>query len=234
MMNFQQVDQMERDRLERIRIKQSDYTRRYYNSAARGASLPALQAVISGAFLGLLGGFGIGILVDWIDYGSPWRAGLIAGVLTMLLTIAFVWFRQLEDWRELVWSLESSLAVDLDRDGIKGDPDQVVNTVRVELVRDEGRRVQIADIPTDPARLADFARGILDGQPISERQWSGAGALFSQNEFRAVRDAFMARGWLRWVDARYPQQGIELSPAGRAALRGLAGVMASPTPSVHV
>lgn len=174
---------------------------------AAGVLLPLGQAAATGAMAGLAAWIFAALLRSPAAW--RWGVGVFAGVLLL------AWLLLLWRWLGLTAPLERLTGLDLDQDGYIGPPP----TIRVEV--QNGRHTTIAELPYAD-RLADFARGVLAGSPISERTWSGAGALFSQSEFRQVRDIFLARGWFRWSNPDAPQQGIELSPAGRAALRALA------------
>lgn len=183
---------------------------------AAGVLLPVLQALITGALFALAG-WGYAWL---LKAGEAWRWGLGVGLGAAVLA----WLAMLGRWLDLTAPLERLTRIDLNRDGYIGRPD----TIRVEVTSEDRRQTTVAEIPY-ASKLPDFARGLLAGAPISERHWSGAGALFSQSEFRQVRDIFIARGWLRWSNPEAPQQGLELTPGGRAALRALANGVIPPT-----
>jgi hypothetical protein len=131
-------------------------------------------------------------------------------------------------WLNLTAPIERITKRDINRDGYIGTPP----VVRVELKSENGQQAQFAELPTTKDKMSDFARGVLAGTPISEARWSGAGALFSKSEFRGVRDIFIARGWARWVNSDFHEQGIELAPSGRAVLRQFASETAAPSPTL--
>lgn len=202
--------------LEIIQPQQAENERAFLFTTAAGVLLPVLQAIITGALAGLAAW-----CYAWLlHFPQAWRWGL--GVALGVLVLA--WLGMLARWLDLTRPIERLTGVDLDHDGYIGTPD----TIRVEVTSQDKRHVTAAEIPY-ASKLADFARGVLSGEPISERQWSGAGKLFSQTEFRQVRDLFMARGWFRWINPESPQQGFEITPGGRAALRALAQGGPSPT-----
>lgn len=193
---------------------QVESERAHLHTPAAGVLLPIAQATITGALAGLAA-----VVFAWL-LRSPaawrWGAAVFVGVV-MLAWLLLLW-----RWLGLTAPLEQLTGLDLNRDGVIGP-----RTIRVEVTSADHRNTTIAELPYSD-RLGTFARGALAGEPISERRWSGAGALFSQAEFRTLRDVMLARGWLRWNDPGNPQQGLELSPAGRACLRALASNLPTP------
>jgi hypothetical protein len=189
-------------------------------TAAAGVLLPMLQAVITGCLAGLAAW-----LYAWL-MKSPeawkWGAGVAVGVAVL------AWLSMLARWLNLTAPIERITRKDINRDGFIGAPP----VVRVEVKSENGRQTQFAELPTSKEKMTDFARGVLDGTPISEARWSGAGALFSKSEFRAIRDLFIARGWARWVNSEFHEQGVELAPSGRAVMRQFAGETAAPSPTL--
>jgi hypothetical protein len=193
--------------------------RRHYQSPAVAVWIPAVQATLTGIFLGVA----MGVAAAALSWPRPWAWGL--GVFAIVQ--AATWLLLLSGWRSLVWSLERALGVDLDRDHQVGDPQRV----RIELTQpNEGGHVtQIAELDVDPAKMGDLSRGLLAGASFSEAQWSGAGALFSRSQFRKVRDEFLKRGWLEWVNPEARAQGLQLTRSGTAVIRYFAQVEKPPT-----
>lgn len=189
-------------------------------TGAAAVLLPIAQAITTGALCGAAAA-----IYAWLlKSPTAWRWGIGVAVGVAVL----VWIAMLARWLDLTRPLERIVNRDINGDGFIGQPPRQV--VRVEVKSEDGKRVQYADLPTSQEKMADFARGVLGGTPISERHWSGAGALFSQNEFREIRDLFIARGFMRWANPEYPQQGTELTPAGRSILKTFASDTTSPTP----
>lgn len=178
-------------------------------TTAAGLLLPLGQALITGALAGLAAGCYAALL----SAPGAWRWGVGVGVGVIVLA----WVVMLWRWLDLTRPLEKLTGLDLNRDGHIAKPE----TIRVAVTSEDRKHTTIAELPY-LSKLPDFARGVLAGDPISERHWSGAGALFSQSEYRQVRDLLLSRGWLYWNNADAPQQGLTLSPGGRAALRALA------------
>jgi hypothetical protein len=231
--------QAQPNELAQIALAQHEQGRMYLHSRQRAVVLPFWQAVASGGFVGVFLGTLVGVLTYASGAAVWWKAagiGLVVAFFAFLLAALIAWFFFVNEWRAMVWQTENFLHRDIDGDGYQGQP-APPQTVRVEMLRDavDGPypQTQIAELPTSKEKMTDLARGVLGGTPFSEPQWSGAGALFSRNEFRQVRDVFLSRGWVRWKDDRYPQQGLELSPAGKAVMRTFASEAHSPTLSVR-
>lgn len=192
-------------------VKPPEDRREYLHSFTAAVFIPGLQALFTGAFLGLASG--VCAAIFGAGRGSwSWGAGVFIACSSV------VWLALMWRWLRLTKPLETLIGVDLDRDGRIGSKPTFV---KVQLTTADRHTTQFADIPTTRAKLADFGRGVLNGDPISERRWSGAGALFSQNEFRSVRDVMLARNWLRWVNPDYPKLGCEITAPGRAVMRSL-------------
>lgn len=164
-------------------------------------------ALITGAFSGLA----VLIMVYLIGWPKPWAWGM--AVFAIVLISAWIMF--LLRWFGLTAPIERVTV--LDHDNNPATPP----VVRVQLTSEDRRVTQYADLPSTPEKLATFARAALAGRPISDREWSGVGRPFSQNEFAQLRETMIARGWLRWKNPDYPTQGVEISAAGRAVMRQL-------------
>ncbi len=96
-------------------------------------------------------------------------------------------------------------------------------TVRIELASDNGRRLQLADLPVDHDTLTRFAQGVLDGASLTEAAWCGNGSLFSsRSDFVALRDALISRKYAAWNNPTCPARGWALTRTGLAAFRYLA------------
>lgn len=99
--------------------------------------------------------------------------------------------------------------------------------VRIELESNNGRTVQIIDLPASPEQLQALGRGILAGGTMTEARWTGAGGIFTRAEFVRLRDEMIRRNLAHWSSPGTPARGVLLSPSGRAIMRRLAE---SPTP----
>lgn len=177
-------------------------------------TIPAIQAVITGVLVGLF----IGVLLLWLK-ASFWFP---AWVLSTIGGILLSWLAYRGRWQYVI---ETVMGVDINHDGVIGVP--MKHTMRVELVEDNGRHVEIIDLPVAD-KLPVLARGLLAGEPFSGRRWSVDVDTFTQPEFKQVQDAFLKRNLARWNSARDHRQGVSLTREGAAVCKKLADPTALP------
>lgn len=203
-----------------------DRVRVHYQSPRVALLIPGLQAFVTGVVVALP----VGLVAALVDFPSPWQIGLV----TWALTQALVWAGLLLRWMDIVSALENFLQKDLNGDGFIGDeePQRETPTVRVEYVENQGRHVEYVDLPVDEEKLIDLASGVLAGLPFAESQWSGAGALLSRSQFRALRDEFMRRGWLEWINPDARAQGVQFTRQGGAVIRHFASMAGDASPTL--
>jgi hypothetical protein len=152
---------------------------------------------------------------------GDWRAWVYAPTLACIkwvvaggLVIGFV-----------LWAL---LVYD-DHRALRGEaviPEPGAPPVKVQLEvterTDGGQRVLYVDLPVSRDKLALFCRAVLAGRSMAEGGWTGAGNPFSLAEYRGLRDAFLDREWIKWLNPAAHGQGLELTPSGRAVFVKLA------------
>ena len=175
--------------------------------------MPALQCLLTG----LLSALAAGTLAALLG-GNGWKWA--AGVGSLALLAAWLSYRG--DWNS---RLERLLGLDLNRDGVIGapEPEPAAQPVRIELIGDEGRKGDFIDLPASPEKLKALASGIINHQrQFALSFWVGSGQLFSRGEFEGLRAAMLARGLAKWKREGAVNQGVELTPQGRAVLRYLA------------
>jgi len=170
---------------------------------------------------------------------------LIAGVITGLLTainqpedsilyaalatfgsLGLSWIRAVRRWENWVHTAERRTGRDINGDGIIGNPRQPVpatpETVRVELIENDGRQMTFADLPVSKPKLIALSRYILNGGTFSINGLSGQGKSFSRPELEALRDELIKRGFMRWRNPKAPNQGVDFTRGGHALLRTFA------------
>jgi len=129
-------------------------------------------------------------------------AGALSGALAVL---AFV-----RDHRRQLWRREQYLDRDLDGDGVIGQPEP--ETVRIELITEDGRHRRYLDLPVGDDKLKRLAVAVLyNRKPWSRRELA---AVLSQGEYAKLSDALLDAGALRETPT-----GRELTPSGRAILK---------------
>jgi len=178
------------------------------DSIANGCMIPLGQALATGA---LCGGAVVGLAL-WLKWADPWAMGLIAAGGGAVLW----WVSSILMWREAVYADLRPVIPP-----VVAPQEVAVETVRVDF-REEGR-MAFPELPASAGQMKDLAIGLLAGAPFSEATWCGEGRPFSRGQFQAVREEFRRQGWARWRNERATNQGMEISPAGRAVCRELVG-----------
>jgi len=199
------------------------------NSFSDSVTIPATQSLITGALFGLT----VGGSAAMLEFPMPFQFGLTAGAGVALIA----WLDYRARWQSL---LERLLQVDLNGDGEIGDQDQEpdpparVEPVKVYIEQDQGRHVDIIDLPAEPRQLTAFADGVLTGRSLSQAAWIGRGQPFSRSEYDALRDEMIRRGLAQWRSPGEPAQGWELLASGRAMLRHFASDAPTPPAAARV
>ena len=177
--------------------------------------VPGLKALIVAIPAGLLAGLLIGALGLAV---SAWYAMPITSLIVFLVVF---WGSS----QRGQWLIERLTGADLNFDGYIGAPQPLPapqpQTVRVEVIQDQGQRGDFIDLPY-PDRIPQLAAGLLQGRTFNQTAWTGHGAIFSRSEFDQVRDTLIQRGLAAWKNDNAKAQGVELTAAGRAVMRRLA------------
>ena len=125
-----------------------------------------------------------------------------------------------------VWFVSIALLLDASLSHLKSyelydgasSSEETRQVLRLEVVNEENHQMVFGDLPIDAERFASFARS-AETRGLAVSSWCGNGHLFTRPEFEAVVDYLTRAGLVRWVNEQVPQQGRELTPAGRATLR---------------
>ena len=188
---------------------------RHYQSPWVAVGIPVLQSLVSG----VLFGFAMGVIAAVAKWQSPW--GWFWACLAISQVIVWAW--RLIEWADMVKLLEQITMMDLNGDGEVGaDYEAQKKITRIEIVRDNGRTVQFADLPASETQLTQLAQALLvagssgDAPRIfaAESQWCGTGKPFSKREFRRLRETMLKVGYLAWINERYHAQGVTLTRTG--------------------
>ena len=176
-------------------------------------TVPSLRAVIVAVPAGLLAGLLIGVFKIEVNvwYAIP---------ITILITFLFVFWGSSQRGQ---WLIEKIAGADLNKDGFIGrpEPPAPAESVRIELIQDQGRKGDYIDLPY-PDKLPALAAGLLAGRTFNQTAWTGRVGIFSRSEFDQVRDTLIERGLACWKNPEARAQGVELTGAGRAVMRRLA------------
>lgn len=185
----------------------------------RGCLLPIVQSGVTFALLLALA-YGLGRWQGWLDSG--WLA-LTLGAAGALL----VWASGVLTWRRHVYGAKEPVYYPAPQATEPAQP------VRVELSQDDGRKLNLIDLPASREQLEGLARGLLSGASLSEAQWSGGNGLFSRSEFSQLRAELIKRGLARWNNPNTPARGAALTPSGRAIMQKFAMMTHGYPPALH-
>lgn len=183
-----------------------------------GCIIPVLQAAVIAALSGVLV-LALGMWQAWSAPGWPaLAAAALAGLVTFVSGVAR--WRRSDSGDMAQYYPASYQAAEVS--------EQTTRTVRVELVSEGGRRLNLIDLPASDEQLAGLAAGLLAGQSFSEAQWCGARGLFSRSEFNQLRGEMLRRGLCSWNNPHTPARGATLTPAGRALMRTFETIASQP------
>jgi len=175
--------------------------------------VPVGNAATVGAVLllslgsGFVAFVGVGLLVWAVS--APVKLALGASGIVVL----GVWALTVGKWYSLFWASEVTRPVDQ-------VDDQVTRSVVSVELHNQGRWA-FADLPATADQVSQLARGLLAGRSFSEGEWCGQGQPFTRPEYRALRSELVERGLVVWRSPGHPQQGTQLTLAGRQVFRRL-------------
>ena len=176
--------------------------------------VPLGQAMITG---GMISG-----LVTFAASRTEYDGDLLALWFGLALAIGTVaWVLLLVDTRRLLRVVEKLTGLDLDGDGVAGDPEKRVLEVHVNDGQGYTRIVESEWLGIDDDRLIAFAVGISNGRGLTEATWGKDRAVFPEgiNSFRAFRSKLEEAGLISLVNPKASNLGYEVTAAGRAYFR---------------
>lgn len=180
---------------------------------------PLTQSVITGLLLGLTAGSGGG----FFQVSDPGQVGLFVGVLST----SSAWLLCMARWNRAAYPVEA----------LPAGPEAALAPaapVRIEVAQEQGRHVDLIDLPVPWGKFTALASGLSQGTPFSESVWTGGGNLFSRAEFGRLRDELLRRGLMDWINPEARAQGIRLTRAGAAVMRYCATTDTSPALSRRI
>lgn len=180
----------------------------------RWVRLPLAQAVICGFFAAWLPTGIAVVVIIWTEAGGWWLAAVPATLVFSTLALSGVaWYTLFILDRKTLMFIERFIGVDLNRDGSVGEPEWIRGEV---TDKDRRQRIKV-EFPFPKDRLRAVAVAILrDGAAFSRR---GLSNVISETQFRTLQQEFLKRGLCYWKNPESEQQGVDLSPGGRAFLR---------------
>lgn len=161
-----------------------------------GVAVPLEQALVSGGFVAGLGAIAMSLLpgagAEWIKFGA--FAGLLTGGLVWRWAIQ-------EDGRRVWHRIEAALGVDLDGDGVIGDPGPGQPSERLLPVHNAGRPLGAR------TRFEQFVKGCE--LRTAQNYWEQERKL-DRGDYTGWRDTLISLGWAAWRSKHTPKQGWKL------------------------
>lgn len=174
--------------------------------------IPLTQALVSAVLISVI----TYALASWLEAERPFIIALALFGIVALIS----WLSYRGEWRA---RLEALLGVDINRDGVIGEPLPVINELRVNVISDNGAAGDILALPgANREQLAALARGIVAGRGLSIHEWTGINRPFTRSQFEELRGQLLDRGFIRWRSNNAPQLGAEPTKKGEALFRALA------------
>lgn len=203
-------------------------SREHLHTVLAGAWLPALQAILTGVFLGVV----VLVLAIVTHRPMPGLWGLIAiGVTTLAM-----WYTLLRRWLDLTAPIERVTGWDINRDGYIGEAvEPEVFEVRLTEQNDTNYpKTRIVEISSSKAKFRQLCQGLVAERPFSFDEWTGRGKLYTRDEFIKMRRGMQARDLLEWKNPSNHNQGMGLTTLGWNMVRYFAKFpveqWATPTP----
>lgn len=194
--------------------------RTHYQSHTVAVKVPLAQSFFTGLVVAIPVFIGVGSVAYWI--GLPFTSILVGSFLLSITSwatvMAVTWFRLQDNWRNLVWNLEERMNLDLNGDGDKGSPNEIVITAPVN----NGRTLQRGHFKVSDRKMQELANHITSGKSFSKREVCSEAKIMSQGEFEGVRDKMLELEWIDWVDEEFPQQGLYVTERGEGIFQKLA------------
>jgi len=198
-------------------IDMDRHPRETYQTVRVAVWIPLLQAIASGALLGLF-------MVCILYFLGVFKLILAAAVASLVASV--VWISGLRWWRGMAESIDNKLEIIPDITYLESEPEPY--TVRIEMASDNGRVMRYVELPVPPNKLKALASGLLSGKSFTEAAWCGSSGIFSRAEFVQLREEMCKRGLLELNSPGYPARGYSLTRGGYAAIQYLAQVDTPP------
>jgi len=163
--------------------------------------VPFFQSLLTGLLAGLLAALGARLLLDW-ELSLATEAGALVGLLITML----VWLQRLQVFSQLLWRIESRAGLDLNADGVVGQPRALV--VNPDAAAARARKVRFElEAGVTRRQLEDFLR---QAYQVGTSESAMGIAPGRRGEYVAMRDLLMQLGIADWKNPLNPRAGWEL------------------------
>lgn len=164
---------------------------------------------------------------------------IIGGILIAWIALAGALAPIIELIREKRMQMDSAKNLDLDRMaalGLTSNPIKESINVRITSTDRSGnfeREEMIYNLPISPVKLATLANHIINGGTFSRPELVEARGLFTDPEYRKLKDVFKDRGIVALKNKNNANAGYEVTRAGLAFFRNVID-LPSPTPTMDL
>jgi len=182
----------------------------HLHTITAGAVLPLIQAGVTAIAAGIL-------TVIILAHSGTYVMLQAAGIVVIVVFIAAWLFLERHWLHETQDRIVQQFA--LEPEPVRPEP----QTLRVEITdrSNGGYHQHLYDFPATPEQMTSLAAGINSGTGFPEAYWIGAGAPFSQAEYRKLI-AFLLKEQLIEQAGKAKNQGYRLTDDGQAIFERLA------------
>lgn len=185
----------------------------------RWVRLPLAQAVVCGFFAAWLP-TAIAIVIIIVTKVDGWWWAVVPAVFafSIMLLSGVAWYILFVLDRKTLMFIERFIGVDLNRDGVIGEP----KTTIVDFTDREKRHKYKVELPVTDGVMTEIAHAMLQsgGRYNFSRRDMMAKTSISDDAFDKLQKEFLRRGWATYRKEGKPNAGVVLLAAGRAVLRG--------------
>jgi len=177
------------------------------------------QSALVGVGVGV-GAFGVMLLLTVLRAWA-WWSPVVAGAVCGSVTFAVASVVLVRDSREWLWRLEAGVGVDLDGDGVVGEPpeSEAPRFVYVRNVKSEQARRRAGD-------FREFLKGAYNGRGVTWRSWRGVRLPSGERVTRSTWEQYCGRLERAGLGVReYDTAPLTLTSDYRDALETFAEVL---------
>ena len=169
-----------------------------------GVLIPGLQAGITGALVGVIGG-----TLAWIGGGDALKWSLLSGAISGLLAL----WAGFSAWRSAIYQANQQ------PEPVKVYPVEAAR-LSLSIDWDEGRAGIFEELQISDEMFITWGKGVASGRSLGENHWTGAKNPFSKGQYHAMLDRLIFLGMVRQA-GKGRTSGFELTGKGRAVCNAI-------------
>jgi hypothetical protein len=145
---------------------------------------------------------------------------MCGGIVFMAVALVVVVYRR------AIWAIEGATGKDWGPGGPESrkepDRDWTLALVNDGQFPDMPRLQYLRSCGIDCQRMVELAQMVVSGVALSHNSVTGKGRPLSRDELTMLQEQLVELGHARWKSAKSKNQGVELTPPGRAMFRAIA------------